>query len=174
MLVVGLDDGVYRGNVGFKVSEVLPEVICFGSHVDYWLYSLHWLLVHLCHNLKVWDFCGIVIDIMIHLGRFFIPPGLLNNVGHVVIIDVLYGKYSVLCNEVPGISIVFINNKYIWPCLHPSLFIGSLQEFFCWRGLLLWILRQKFTGSVMLLIWIAWYQFLMCNRWRCWCWPSLG
>ena len=57
--------------------------------------------------------CDGVRDAMIHLGEFLIPPGLLANVVHGVVFDVLYIKPSLICNEFPGIYIGVINHQYI-------------------------------------------------------------
>ena len=62
--------------------------------------SLHYVFVRFRHNPQVCGFGDGIIDAMIHLDIVLSLPGLLENVDHDVIIDVLYGKSSVYCNEV--------------------------------------------------------------------------
>ena len=66
---------------------------------------------------------------MIHKDGVLILPGLLANVGHEVVIDVLSVKSPVFYNEFPRISICVIYHHYVIPCIHPSLFIGYIQDF---------------------------------------------
>ena len=52
---------------------------------------------------------------MIHMDGVLGLPGLLVNIIHGVILDVFYGKSSILWNEVPGVSVGVIYNHYLDP-----------------------------------------------------------
>ena len=125
MFVEVLDIGFYRGNIGFKVGDVLPEVIQCGYYVYNCIFYHHFkhylthrcyfqfILVHFRYNLRVCCFCGGVRDSIIRLYVVFILPGMLVNEVNDMVLDVLYGKSSIFCNEVPGFFIGFLNNHYI-------------------------------------------------------------
>ena len=89
--------------------------------VHYTVYLCKFLL-----NLQVYGFSDVIQDEMVHLERVLGFTGILANIGHGVILDVLLRESLVLWNEVTVFSVRIIYHHYVGPYFHPSLFLGSI------------------------------------------------